>query len=393
MIRRGPHPLADTAVAPPAKEIWHVSSLAERWLSIRNRLLANPRFQKLATSTPGVRTIARGKARAVFDLVSGFIYSQILLACVRLDLFRLLEREPLTLEAIAARASLPLEPARRLLDAAVSLDLMCKMKDGRYGLGMNGAAVLANPGIAAMVEHNAILYSDLADPVYFLRNPDRETALSRYWAYAQAEDPSNLPDEAVRAYSALMSASQPLVASEILDAYPFQNHKRLLDVGGGEGRFICSVGERYPNLELLLFDLPAVAARAEKNIAANGLAHRATAFGGSFFTDTLPQGADIVTLVRILHDHDDKKAAGLLTNIHRALNPGGCLLIAEPLAETPGAERMGDTYFGFYLMAMRSGRPRSRKTIESMLHRSGFSDVRSVPTRVPLQTSLIVAQR
>lgn len=393
MSRRGAIPLADTAGPPPVQETLRVSSLAERWLSIRNRLLANPRFQKVAASTPGIRTIARGKARAVFDLLSGFIYSQVLLACVRLDLFRLLEKEPIALEAIAARANLPLDPARRLLDAAVSLDLMCRLKDGRYGLGMNGAAILANPGIAAMVEHNAILYQDLADPVDFLRHPDRETALSRYWAYAQSDDPSTLPDEAIRGYSALMSASQPLVASEILDAYPFQNHTRLLDVGGGEGRFLCSAGERYPHLSLMMFDLPAVAARAEKNIAASGLAHRAETFGGSFFTGDLPKGADIVTLVRILHDHDDEKAAQLLTNIFSALPPGGRLLIAEPLADTPGAERMGDAYFGFYLMAMRSGRPRTRDTIETMLRRSGFTGVRSVPTRVPLQTSLIVAQR
>jgi demethylspheroidene O-methyltransferase len=393
MTRRGANPLAEALGPQPAQELPHVSSVAERWLSIRNRLLANPRFQKFAASTPGIRTIARGKASTVFDLLSGFIYSQVLLACVRLDLFRLLEKEPLTFEAIAAHADLPLDPARRLLDAAVSLDLMCRLKDGRYGLGMNGAAILANPGIAAMIEHNAILYQDLADPVDFLRHPDRETALSRYWAYAQSEDPSKLPDEAVGGYSALMSASQPLVASEILDAYPFQNHKCLMDVGGGEGRFLCSAGAHYPHLALMMFDLPAVAARAEKNITASGLTHRAQVFGGSFFTDELPKGADIVTLVRILHDHDDDKAAQLLANIHRALPPGGHLLIAEPLAETRGAQRMGDAYFGFYLMAMRSGRPRSLETIEKMLHRGGFGGVRAVPTRVPLQTSLIVAQR
>jgi demethylspheroidene O-methyltransferase len=68
------------------------------------------------------------------------------------------------------------------------------------------------------------------------------------------------------------------------------------------------------------------------------------------------------------------------------------LVIAEPLAETHGAERMGDAYFGFYLMAMRSGRPRSQETIEKMLQRSGFSRISSVKTRVPLQTSLLVAQ-
>ena len=44
-------------------------SLAERWLSLRNRLIASPRFQKFAAATPGVRTIARNKARGVFDLL------------------------------------------------------------------------------------------------------------------------------------------------------------------------------------------------------------------------------------------------------------------------------------------------------------------------------------
>jgi demethylspheroidene O-methyltransferase len=367
-------------------------SLAERWLSLRNRLLADPRFQKFAASTPGFRSITRQKARGVFDLVSGFIYSQVLLACVRLDLFRMLKATPLPLETLAVRTELPLESARRLLDAAVSLDLMCRLKDGRYGLGMNGAAILANPGVEEMIVHNALLYEDLKDPVDFLRHPQRATALSRYWAYAQSDDPAHLSDEAVRDYSALMSASQPLVASEILDAYPFGAHQRLLDVGGGEGRFLCAAGARFPHLNLMMFDLPAVAARARQKLADAGLGDRAQAFGGNFFTEPLPIGADIVTLVRILHDHDDKNAELLLANIRRALPQHGRLLIAEPLAETRGAERMGDAYFGFYLMAMRSGRPRSRETIESMLHRNGFGTVKAVATRVPLQTSLIVAQ-
>jgi demethylspheroidene O-methyltransferase len=393
MTRPGGIPAYGEPAAPTANGASRVPSLAERWLTIRNRLLANPRFHDIATRTPGIRAIARRKARGVFDLVSGFIYSQVLLACVRLDLFRLLEPGPLSLDAIAARTGLPNDSARRLLDAAVSLDLVCCLSDGRYGLGANGAAVLSNPGIAAMVEHNALLYSDLADPVDFLRNPERETALSRYWAYAQSANPSGLPDAAIRDYSVLMSASQPLVANEILGAYPLHNHKRLLDVGGGEGRFLCSVAERYPHLELMMFDLPAVAARAQSRITESGFDNRAKAYGGNFLTDALPQGADIVTLVRILHDHDDLPATQLLTNIHHALAPGGVLLIAEPLAGTRGAERMGDAYFGFYLMAMRSGRPRSVETIERMLHRSGFHGVRQISTRVPLQTSLIVAQR
>ena len=67
------------------------------------------------------------------------------------------------------------------------------------------------------------------------------------------------------------------------------------------------------------------------------------------------------------------------------------LVIAEPMAQTPDALAMGETYFGWYLWAMRSGRPRSQEEIRAMLHSAGFSKVRPIATRQPLITSLIVA--
>ncbi len=367
--------------------------LAETWRATRNHLVANPRFQKLAASTPLVRVIARRKARDVFDLCSGFVYSQVLLACVRLGVFEKLQSGPEHLQDLAVDLQLPIPSARRLFDAAAAIGLLDKLRDERYGLGLRGAAIIANPGIARMVEHNALLYADLTDPVAFLREPERETALSRYWAYARAADPSALNEEDVAAYSTLMSQSQPLVADEILDAYSLQSHHTILDVGGGEGRFVMSAGRRYPSLGLAIFDLPAVAARAERALSDAGFGGRAVCHGGNFMRDTLPKGADVISLVRILHDHDDENAAVLLRNIHAALPPDGTLLIAEPLADTSGAEPMGEAYFGLYLMAMRSGRPRTFDEIRNMVQRAGFQRVHLQPTRQPLQTSLIVGRR
>ena len=65
----------------------------------------------------------------------------------------------------------------------------------------------------------------------------------------------------------------------------------------------------------------------------------------------------------------------LLTKVHAALPPGGTLLIAEPMAGTPGAEAMGDAYFGLYLWAMGSGRPRTAEAYRAMLRAAGFSRV------------------
>jgi demethylspheroidene O-methyltransferase len=244
-----------------------------------------------------------------------------------------------------------------------------------------------------MVEHHRLLYADLNDPVALLRGAGRDTALARYWPYAGADCPDALTSDQVRNYTALMSASQALIAGDVLDAYPLHGHRRLLDVGGGEGTFLIAAASLAAELEVVLFDLPAVADQARTRFAAAGLSHRAEAIGGDFLSQSLPQGADIVSLVRVIHDHDDGAALALLRNVHRALPRDGTLLIAEPMADTSGAESVGNAYFGFYLLAMGSGRPRSQDELGRLARQAGFNRVRPLPTRRPMLTQALVAHR
>lgn len=368
------------------------SSWTDRWLATRDRLVSSERFQRWAASFPLTRPFARRRARELFDLCAGFVYSQVLLACVRLDLFGILQASPLDARALALRLSLPQDATDRLLAAAASLRLVEQRSDGRYGLGVLGAALVGNPGVVAMIEHHALLYADLRDPVALLRGERDRTELGRYWAYAGNPDAAALAPEQVADYSRLMADSQPLVTREILAAYPLRRHRRLLDVGGGDGSFVCAVAAAVPTLALQLFDLPAVADRASARFAASGLAQRATAFGGDFRRDALPAGADLVTLVRVLFDHPDETVLELLAAVRRTMPADGTLLIAEPMAGTSGAEPMGAAYFGFYLMAMGRGRSRSPADFEQLLARAGFTDIRLVPTPSPLQTGILVAR-
>jgi hypothetical protein len=77
----------------------------------------------------------------------------------------------------------------RLLRAAAALRLVEERSGARWGLGPLGAPLLASPGIARLVEHNALLYEELRDPLALLRRPggDRGTALAEYWPYAADE--------------------------------------------------------------------------------------------------------------------------------------------------------------------------------------------------------------
>jgi demethylspheroidene O-methyltransferase len=87
----------------------------------------------------------------------------------------------------------------------------------------------------------------------------------------------------------------------------------------------------------------------------------------------------------------------LLPDAARALAsfvaPGGALLVAEPMADTPGAEAIGDAYFGFYLLAMGSGRARRRDELTQLLQTAGFAGIQHLPSTRPIFSSVLIARR
>jgi demethylspheroidene O-methyltransferase len=352
-----------------------------RWLLWRNRLLASDRFRSWAARFPLTRPVTRRRAAAMFNINAGFIYSQIALAMVETGLVGRLAEGPVTASDAAAHADLPEEGAARLLKAAAALDIAEATPNGGFVLGQLGAALHGDPGIGAMIDHHRHLYADLADPVALLRRGGGGGALARYWAYADSDNPAASSGDAVAPYSKLMAESQRMIAEQVTAAYDFSRHRKLLDVGGGEGVFVRAARAAEPLLDVALFDLPAVAARAGD----------IPTYGGNFFTDRLPEGYDLISLVRILHDHDDEPAMTLLRNIRRSMMSGGRLMIAEPMAGTRGAEAMGDAYFGIYLWAMGSGRPRTADEIKAMLIAAGFASPREIRTPLPLIARVIIA--
>jgi len=378
--------------AAPATHAWSRSGWRDHCLAVRDRLLASRRFQHWAATFPLTRPIARRRARQLFDLCAGFVYSQVLLACVRLRLFALLAEGPQTAAALATRMAVPLEATRLLLRAAASLRLVEARSEGRFGLGALGAALLGNPGLAALIEHHPLFYSDLRDPVALLC-AQGAPKLGDYWDYAGTKERPALSGDRVAAYSALMSASVPLIANEILDAYRLDRHRCLLDVGGGDGTFAMIAAARAPGLRLILFDLPPVAALAQRRFRSAGMAGRATAIGGDFLSEPLPTGADIIALIRVIHDHDDVSALDVLRAAARALPRDGALLLAEPMSGTAGAEPISDAYFALYLLARGGGKPRTPAEIERLLKAAGFGRIETVRNSLPILTRVVVARR
>ena len=310
---------------------------------------------------------------------------------VALDIPRKLLAQEMPLVALAHQGRMPAERMAVLLGAAVSLGLIKQRKSGLYALTTRGAALAGVPGLAGMIAHHDVLYRDLADPVAFFRG-EVDTELAAFWPYVFGAGGATDP-EITSQYSRLMADSQLLVADDTLAAVDFRGVQRLMDVGGGTGAFLAAVGAAYPDIKMTLFDLPAVVPAAMDRFAAAGMADRAQIVPGSFRDQPLPQGADMISLIRVLYDHSDDTVSDLLAAAYAALPPGGRILISEPMTGGANPQRAGDAYFALYCMAMRTGRARSADQIGALLVKAGFRTIRAPRSARPFITSVIEGVR
>jgi DNA-binding transcriptional ArsR family regulator len=213
-------------VADKVQRVSGLTALRRHARLWRDRLLASPGFQRWSLRCPLTRPIARRQARALFDVCAGFVYSQVLYACVRLELFRRLADGPRSVDELAESTGVPAAEMRRLLQAAAGLDLVEHRDEADYGLGPLGAALRGNPAIAAMVDHHHLLYADLVDPLALLRGEMEQTHLGRYWGYAGHASPAQLDSSEVASYTGLMAASQSLIADQVIEAVALSRHRR-----------------------------------------------------------------------------------------------------------------------------------------------------------------------
>lgn len=355
------------------------------------RLVARPGFQKWASRLPFGRGISRRDGAEIFDILQGFAKSQALLALVEMDVLQRLLAGPASAERLGLASGVPGHRMERLLKAGVAMKLLRCRRDGHYALARRGAAILGVPGLVQMIRHNRALYADMADPVSLLRG-EGETNLARFWPYvfgAHGDIPSDVADR----YSDLMAQSQNLVAQDTLGMVSLRGINTLLDVGGGAGAFLTAVLGQYPNITAILFDLPEVAPAARATFEHTGLEGRVVLRSGSFRDHPLPEGADAISLIRVLFDHDDRTVSDLLFKVHAALPAGGRLIISEPMSGGTKPELAGDVYFSFYTMAMGTGCVRSARRIAEMCEAAGFGNVKFPRSRRPYVTTAVVCTK
>jgi ubiquinone/menaquinone biosynthesis C-methylase UbiE len=190
-------------------------------------------------------------------------------------------------------------------------------------------------------------------------------------------------------FNAAMGNLSALAASELVRVYDFSTVQTVADIGGAHGVLLAAILRANPTARGILCDLPHVIATAEEVIAAEGLSERCELVSCDFF-EAVPEGADLHLLKQIVHDWDDERATQLLRTCHRALAPGGKLLLIE-MVIPPDNRPTPAQAMDLNMLVMLGGRERTEEEYQRLFQEAGFRLERVIPTHSPF--SVIEATR
>jgi demethylspheroidene O-methyltransferase len=351
-------------------------SIRDWWYSKKSQFYASEWVQDVSARVPFLSWISRKEGEAIFQLMSGFVDTQILLTFVRTGALEKLRDAPKSILQLASLIGIDAEAARVLCGGGQALGLVT-MRGDQVLIARRGILILTLPGISELIDHHSVLYSDLQDPVAFFSGQS-ERQLAHFWPYVfGAKDGLDAVD--VSRYSDLMTKSQRMVARDTLDAITLPKAGSWLDVGGGSGAFLNEVRHRQKSINTSVFDLP----------GANNAPGIHNFIPGSFFDDDLPEGFDVISLIRVLYDHSDDSIEKLLIKIYNSLPENGRLIVSEPMLGQDLPNRWGDTYFAIYTMAMNTGKTRSATELAELMRKIGFCNIKIHRSRRPYVTQVV----
>jgi SAM-dependent methyltransferase len=264
-------------------------------------------------------------ADQLLQMAGAYQAACVLSAAADLELFSALAGSTFTAADAAQRLDTDLRATTILLDALAALELLDK-SSGRYSVPASVARLMdgRQPGnVLAMAQHQGNCmrrWVQLANVVQTGQPAQRVPSVR-----GQAADSASF----IEAMDNISSPIAPQVVGDL--ALPPFHH--LLDVGGASGTWTLAFLRANSQATATIFDLPHVMPQAQARLAASGLAHRVKLVSGDFYVDPLPAGADLVWLGAIVHQNSRQQNRDLFIAVHRALLPGGHVLVRDIVME------------------------------------------------------------
>lgn len=291
----------------------------------------------------------------LLELTTGFMRFKTFAAAVELNVFtRLADGREVTAEEFAAEIGVQQRPADVLLPALVALELLEKDGDRYRNSPMaEEFLVVGKPYFfGGFVQfYDRALYPGWEQLVNTLR-----TNRSMFVDPDEQETVFAPNDFMMNFFWEAMHALAGYTGKALAEVYDFDEHQRLLDVGGGSGGIPIELCRRSPGLTASVYELPHVCGVIEKKIAEAGLEEVIDALPGDFNVDeALPDGYDAILLSQVMHCADEESNRALLAKCFDALEPGGAVLICELLLDSDRTGPATAALMGMNMLVSHAG--------------------------------------
>jgi SAM-dependent methyltransferase len=315
--------------------------------------------------------------RPLFEVGSGFMAAKHLFVADELGVFRALAGGPLTVAALAERLDVSVRAARISADAMVALGFL-ERDDGTYRNGAVAAAHLApDKSLTPMLRFwNRLSYGNWGRLADALRGDRPATP--------------RLSAEEGEIFSAGVEAITAGTAHALAAAYPFQRHRRLLDVGGGTGSFLLAALRSHPHVRGTLVEIEPALSVARGKIAASPVGDRIDVLGADALADPLPAAHDAILVANLAHLLSPERNRQLLRRLRAVADDQARLLLVDfwtdaTHTDPPFAALMA----GEFALYSGEGDVYSADEIRSWLAESGWRPLSHEPLAGP--QSLITA--
>jgi precorrin-6B methylase 2 len=324
-------------------------------------------------------------AEEVLGLAHSYQPVCVLTAAAALNVFTPLHAKPMTAGALADKLDADRRAMAVLLDALAALQLLSKQSE-KYSVHEDVAKLLSEHSagnVLPMVRHLANCLRRWVElPKVAKTGKCADAGPSIRGANADTED----------FIGAMNLISRP-VAAELIDKIQPLEFRHILDVGGGSGTWTIAFLRAVPEARATLFDQPAVIPMAEKRFAEAGLTDRVTLVEGDFYTDTLPEGADLAWLGAICHQNSRRQNRDLFAKVHKALADGGFIVIRDMVMDPSHTSPVAGALFAVnMLVGTEGGGTYSFDEYTEDLQAAGFSEVTLIH-RQESMSSLIRANK
>jgi hypothetical protein len=318
----------------------------------------------------------------LYQMSTGHYVTQAIHVAAKLGIADLLADGPRPHEELARATGTHAPSLRRVLRLLASGGVLRETEDGSFALTPIGACLQSGPGsfrAVAQLFAGPAVWASWGELLHTVRTG--ETAWHRLFGTDSFEYFATHPEEGA-IFDEAMGAFTAMVAIAVAAAYDFSALGTLVDVGGGEGALLAGILRANPALRGIVFDLPRVAERARKQLAAAGLTARCDFVSGDFF-EAVPEGGDAYILKHVIHDWDDERAVRILGSCRRAMKARGKLLIVEgvyPEHIDQSVASRGAAANDVNMLVCTGGRQRSEGEFRALFHAAGFELTRIVPT-------------